>query len=188
VTPGDACGVGKAFIDDVLDAARRVVERNRLDSRILAEKVPALVKRYGMGKGAAHRAQTYSRSGNHVVHDSQQKLGLNEDVPREQQIRMLGDRASEGILDGDNGGSDRPALDAVEYFGGSCTGYNGAPRQHASRGLVAEGTKFALDRNLENGSFNCSNFHLQGKVAGTGKPAQMISFGCHCASRFQPCF
>src|SRR5271155_3712487 len=46
VTSGDAGSVGKAMSDDVLHASSRVVERDRLDSGMVAKEIAALVERH----------------------------------------------------------------------------------------------------------------------------------------------
>ena len=151
VASGNAGSVGKMLGDDVLHAAGRVVERDRFDPGIAAEEVAALVERHRVGERAAQCAELHAGSGNHVVHDAQQEFALDEYVARDQKIGVLGDCAGERILDGDNGGGDRSILQAIENLGGTGAGDDGAARQHALRSFVAEGTEFALDRDLGGG-------------------------------------
>jgi len=67
---------------------------------------------------------------------------------------MLGDGSGERVLDRDDGGGHRSALDPVEYFHGSGARNHGTARQHLLRGFMAEGTAFALNRNFDGRSFS----------------------------------
>jgi hypothetical protein len=67
---------------------------------------------------------------------------------------MFGDRASQGVLDGDYGSRNRSALHPVEHFNRTRTGHNYAVPHHALRSFVAEGTEFALDGDLDGGGFH----------------------------------
>jgi hypothetical protein len=70
---------------------------------------------------------------------------------RDQKIGVLGDGAGQRVFDGDDGGGDRSALDAVEHFGGSSAGDDRAAGQHALGSFLAEGSEFSLDGNLDGG-------------------------------------
>jgi hypothetical protein len=138
----------------VLHAASGVIERYRLDFRMLAEKIAALIERYGMRKCAAQRSQLHPRSSDHVVHDPEQILALDEHVSGNQKIRVLGHGSGQRIFNGDHGRVDRSPLDSIENLRGSRTRHDGAARQHTLRGLVAERSTFPLD----------GNFHLEQNI------------------------
>jgi hypothetical protein len=148
---GDAGGGGKAMSDDVFHAAGGVVKRDRLDAGVVAEEVAALVESNRVRERFAQRVELHAGRSNHVVHDAEQEFALNEDFMRDQKVGMLGDRAGQRVFDGDDGGGDRSALDAIKHFGGSSAGHDRAAGQHALGSFVAEGSEFSLDGNLDGG-------------------------------------
>jgi hypothetical protein len=162
---GDAGGIEKAMGDDMLHASGRIVERDWLYPGMVAEEVAALVEGDRVGEQLADRAQLYAGGGDYIMHDAQPELGLDENIPRDQKIGMLGDGAGERVLDGDDRGGDRSALHAVKYFDGAGAGDDRAAGQHALGSFVAEGSEFAL-----NGNFH----HWQGSwsVGASASPRQ----------------
>jgi hypothetical protein len=82
-----------------------------------AKEIATLVERDGMGERAAQSAEFYSRGGDYVVDNSQAKFGLNENIPRQQQVGMLGDRARQRVFDGDDSGGHGILFHAIENFG-----------------------------------------------------------------------
>ena len=155
---GDARGVAKPMSHDVLHTSRSVVERDRLDAGVVAKEVSALVERDRVREHLAQRVQLHSGRSDDVMNDAQQKLALHKYVASHQEVSVFSDGAGQRILDGDNGGSNRSALDPVEYFNGARTGYNHAVPQHALRSLVTERTEFAL-----NGDFDRRWFHYMAR-------------------------
>jgi hypothetical protein len=70
---------------------------------------------------------------------------LDEDVAGYKKIGVFGNGAGQRVFDGDDGGTGRAVLYAVEYFGRAGAGNHLAAGQHLFGGFVAEGSAFALD-------------------------------------------
>ena len=137
----------------MLYAACSVVERDWFNTGAVAEKVAALIKRNGMREHFAQRRQLHAGGGDKIVHDAQPEFRLHKNFAGDQKICVLGDRAGQRVLDGDDGGGDGAALNAVKHFDRSCARNNRAARQHALSGFVAEGTEFALNGDFGGGKF-----------------------------------
>jgi hypothetical protein len=135
-----------------------------------AKEIATLVERDGMGERAAQSAEFYSRGGDYIVDNSQAKFGSNENIPRQQQVGMLGDRARQRVFDGDDGGGHGILFYAIKNFGRSGARNYGAAGKHVLRGFVAERSAFPLDRDFERGSFG---FH--DKQGSWKKPAVQIT-------------
>ncbi len=86
------------------------------------------------------------------MHNSQAKLALDENIAREQQIKMFGHRSGERIFDGNYRDGGIVRFDAVKYFRRTGARNNRATGQHPSCGFVAEGPELSL-----NGNFHLSN-------------------------------
>jgi hypothetical protein len=154
----------------VFHAACGVVERDWLNLTMMAEEVAALVERHRMREHLAQCAELHAWGSDHIVHDAQPEFALNEDVSCHQKIGMLGDCASQGVLNGDYGSGDRSALQSVEYFDGARARHDPAASQHLFGGFVAEGTEFALDRN-----FNGSAFHYMARYLENGAKRKLTT-------------
>jgi hypothetical protein len=64
---------------------------------------------------------------------------------------MLGYRARQRVLDGNNGGIDRSAFDEVKYLDRARARDHLATRQHALRGFMAESAPLSLYGNSHGG-------------------------------------
>src|SRR5258708_9421708 len=100
---GDRRAIAQLQPNHVFHAASRVIERRRLDSLALAKKIAALVQSYRMRKHLPDVLQLRSRSGDQVVLDAQPHLSTNKNVAFHQQIKVLGDRSSQRVLDRNHG-------------------------------------------------------------------------------------
>src|SRR5579864_9402381 len=81
LAPGNSGRFFQSIVHDVLYTARGVVTRHRLDVPMPAEEIPTLIEGHGMRKNLPQRPQFRSRRSDHIVHDTQQVLGLDENVP-----------------------------------------------------------------------------------------------------------
>ena len=92
---------------------------------------------------------------------------FDENLARQQQIKMFGHGAGQRILDRDDGGSDRAALHPIKNLGRARARDNLAARNHAMGGFLAERTSFSLYRNLDLSAASPGSLHC-GKLAGSG--------------------
>src|SRR5215510_7535607 len=105
-----------------------------------AEKTAALIERDRVRKYALHIGQLYAFQSKQVVPDTQVHLAADEEITREQQVVMFGDRASQRVLDRNNRGLDLARFDRLEDLGRAGAGYDGSLGQHFASCFVAERT------------------------------------------------
>ena len=134
--------------DDVANASGGIVERHRLDARMRAKELAALVQRHRMREHLPHRVQLHAGQRNQVVADPQMEFAMHEHFAREQQVEVLGHRAGQRILDRDDGSLHRAALHPVKHLRRPGTRNHGRSRQHVPASLVAERTELSLNRDF----------------------------------------
>ena len=166
-----SCNAGRvrqSMSDHMFNASRSIVKRNRLNLRMAAKEIAALIERHRMRHRLVHGPEFDSWGRDQVVHDAQPEFTLNKNIPCHQQIGMLGHSARQRVLDWNNGNAHRSAFEKIENFGGSGARYDDTAGQHALGRLVAERPELSLNRNFAN------RLH-SGKVAGKSRAAQMVS-------------
>jgi len=151
---GDAGRVAQTRGHEVLDAAGGVVERDGGDVRVGTEPVAALRERDGVREDLPDVRERDAGGGDDIVTDTEQALAGGDEVVGEEQVEVLGDRAVEAVLDGENGEVDGAGLDSFACLGGQGAGNDfevetGVLRGHrGERGDVRIGAELALDRDL----------------------------------------
>src|SRR5207253_11111177 len=97
---GDSGGILCPVFGHIFHGTSRVVKRHRLKLAMLLKKPPALCERHWMRQHAANARKPHAVSSDEIVLDSEAQLPLNKEPVLQQQIQMLGDRTSQGILNG----------------------------------------------------------------------------------------
>jgi hypothetical protein len=87
------------------------------------------------------------------------EIARDENVAGEQEIKVLGHRSCERVLNGNDGDRNFAAIQQIENFNGAGTRNDGATFYHTPGGFVAERSRLSLD-----GNFHSSN--LAGRLHG----------------------
>ena len=146
--------------DHMLHASGRVVERNRLDLRMAAKEIAALIERHRMRECRRTSPSFTPGAAITLCTMRNRKLALNKYVARHQQIGVFGHGSCQRVLNGNDGSGGRTVSTRSNTSTERAQGTTVQPRQHLLCSFVTEGPELAL-----NGDFDCRNFH-QGKVAG----------------------
>src|SRR5271155_2589799 len=98
----------------MFDAAGGVVESGGRHLRMLAEKTTALGQRDWMRQVLSEIRYAGARNTDEIVSNAQQQFPLDLHIGLEKKIKVFHHRTSERVLDGDNRGTDLPALHQLE--------------------------------------------------------------------------
>src|SRR6266446_637389 len=167
---GDSRRIAQALRDNVLHASCSVVEWHRFQLRIFRKQVAALIERYRMREHATDVSKLGARQRDQVVYDAQAKLADDVNVAAQQQIKMLGDRTRQRILNWDHRAVYRSPLDPVEDLERTRARHHLRSRQHLFGRFVAERTEFSLDRNLHRQTIPRRDGPCPVLLANTGSP------------------
>jgi len=121
---GDPGGIAQTFGHQVFNAAGGVVERNRRDVGVGSQPAAALRESDRVRENLADVCELDARGGDDVVTDAKERFPGGDQIVRQEQIKVLGDRAVEAVLDGQHAEVDHAGLHGFTGLGGEGAGHD----------------------------------------------------------------